>query len=76
MYITDGCRPACDTSHTCHLKFYAYACLTSSRVHNPAFNGADGFFTHSDMAWPTLYASVTAWLLKNQGFTLALLRGC
>jgi len=59
MYITDGYRPACDTGHSYHLEIYAYACLTSSRVRNPAFDGADGFFTHSDMAWPTLIRGTT-----------------
>jgi hypothetical protein len=54
MYITDGYRPACDTGHTCHLEFNAYACLTSSRMQNRAFSAAHGFFTHCDMAWSAL----------------------
>jgi len=59
MYITDGYRPACDIGHTRHQVFYAYACRTSSRVRNPAFSGADGFFTHSDIAWSALIRGST-----------------
>jgi hypothetical protein len=54
MYLTDGYRHACDTGHTCHLEFYTYACIRASRVQNPDFSDADGFFTHSDMAWSLL----------------------